>query len=217
MADFSQLRTTMVDTQIRPSDVTKYPIISAMLATARENFVPEARRETAYVGGDIPLGGARVILDPRVFAKMIDALDIQNDELVLDVGAGLGYSSAVISRMAQAVVALEEDATLAADGAAALTEAGCDNVIPETGALAAGAPQHGPYDAIIVEGGVERLPEALTDQLKDGGKICAIFLEGALGIVKLGYKIDGVISWRMSFNATAPVLSGFEAEKAFSL
>ncbi|SEK65847.1 protein-L-isoaspartate O-methyltransferase family protein [Pacificibacter marinus] len=217
MTDFAKLRTMMVDTQVRPSDVTKFPIIEAMLTVARENFVPAAQREAAYVGEHVVLGDRRVVLDPRVLAKMLDILDIQNDELVLDIGVGLGYSSAVIARMAQAVIAVESNEAWASDAAAALSDAGADNVVVEVAALAAGAPQHGPYDAIVLQGAVEDIPAAILDQVKDGGRICAIFLDGSLGIVRMGYKIKGKFTWRMAFNATAPVLPGFEAERAFAL
>ncbi len=217
MTDFAKLRTMMVDTQVRPSDVTKFPIIEAMLTVARENFVPTALRDAAYVGEHVALGNGRVALDPRVLAKMLDALDIQNDELVLDVGVGLGYSSAVIARMAQAVIAVEEDDALATDAATALADAGADNVVVETAALAAGAPQHGPYDVVVLQGAVEDIPAAILGQVKEGGRICAIFLEGPLGIARMGYKLNGDITWRLAFNATAPVLPGFEAERAFAL
>ena len=217
MTDFAKLRTMMVDTQVRPSDVTKFPIIEAMLTVARENFVPTALRDAAYVGEHVALGNGRVALDPRVLAKLLDALDIQNDELVLDIGVGLGYSSAVIARMAQAVIAVEEDEALATDAATALADAGADNVVVETAALAAGAPQHGPYDVVVLQGAVEDIPAAILGQVKEGGRICAIFLEGPLGIARMGYKLNGDITWRLAFNATAPVLPGFEAERAFAL
>lgn len=217
MPDFTQLRTTMVDTQVRPSDVTKFPIIEAMLTVPRENFVPAAKRNGAYVGEHVDLGGGRVVLDPRVLSKMLDALNVQNDELVLDLGCGLGYSSAVIARMAQAVVAVEEDEDLAKEAQAVLSENGSDNVILETGPIAEGAPQHGPYDAVILQGGVEEIPEVILSQVKENGRICAIFLDGALGIVRIGYKIDGEITWRMVFNGTAPVLPGFDKRAEFAL
>ena len=217
MTDYSVRRRTMVDTQVRPADVTKFPIIDAMLAVPRELFVPLGRREAAYVGENLPIGRNRVVLEPRTLAKMLDALDIQPGELVLDVGAGLGYSSAVIARLAEAVVALEEDAALFADAERTLGEGGFHNVIVVQGRLADGAPQHGPYDAITVEGAIERLPDAIADQLKENGRIGAVFLEGRLGICRIGYKTQGRITWRPAFNAAAPVLPGFEARRAFVL
>lgn len=217
MTDYSARRTMMVDTQVRPSDVTKFPVIEAMLAVPREAFVPDDRREAAYVGDNIDLGRGRVVLEPRTLAKMLDALDIQNDELVLDIGAGLGYSAAVIARMAEAVVAVEENEGWAAEAEAALIEHHADNVAVHHGPLAEGAAQHGPYDVICVEGAVEHLPEALTEQLKDGGRMAVLFAEGALGVVRIGYKIDRRMNWRFAFNAGAPVLPGFERHTAFTL
>ncbi|GFE52094.1 protein-L-isoaspartate O-methyltransferase [Roseobacter cerasinus] len=215
MIDFASRRTMMVDTQVRPSDVTKFPIIDAMLTVPRETFVPAAQREAAYMGGNLDLGGGRVILEPRTLAKMLDALDISNDELVLDVGAALGYSSAVMARMAEAVIAVEEDEALAAEAQDALAEVGADNVVMHAGPLVEGAAQHGPYDVIVVQGGVNSLPPVLLEQLKEGGRIACLFMSGALGEVRVGHKSDGRMSWRMSFNAGAPVLPGFAKEAAF--
>ena len=217
MTDFAKRRETMVDTQVRPSDVTKFPIIDAMLTVPREMFVPNERRDAAYVGDNLDIGNGRIVIDPRVLAKILEAIDIQPDEMVLDVGAGLGYTSAVIARLAEAVIALEEQSELASEAERALSEVGADTVAVVEGPLAEGAAQHGPYDAIVVGGAVEHIPAALTDQLKDGGRIVAIFLEGALGKVKVGYRIDGAVTWRFAFNAGAPVLPGFEARRAFVL
>jgi len=217
MTDHAARRTTMVDTQIRPSDVTKFPIIEAMLLIRREEFVPDALREAAYVGEDLDLGPGRVMLEPRTLAKMLDALDVQRSELVLDIGSGLGYSAAVIARLAEAVVAVESDEAMAEEAQAILSREGADNVILHHGPLAAGAPQHGPYDAIIIQGAVGEVPGAILEQLKDEGRIACLFMEGALGVVRIGYKLDGGISWRYAFNASAPVLAGFEKQVAFSL
>ncbi|MBC55633.1 MAG: protein-L-isoaspartate O-methyltransferase [Confluentimicrobium sp.] len=217
MTDYATRRRMMVDTQVRPSDVTKFPIIDAMLSVPREAYVPANRREAAYIGENLDLGGGRVVLEPRTLAKMLDALDIQPDELVLDIGCGLGYSTAVIARLAEAVVAVEEDAGMAAEAQDTLSERGVDNAAVIEGALAAGAAKHGPYDVIILQGAVERLPDALLAQLREGGRIAALFMEGALGVCRIGYKIDGNITWRFSFNAGAPVLPGFEEQRAFML
>ncbi|MEO0401495.1 MAG: protein-L-isoaspartate O-methyltransferase [Pseudomonadota bacterium] len=217
MTDFSARRTMMVDTQVRPSDVTKFPIIDAMLSVKREDFVPAALREAAYLGENLNLGGGRVLLEPRTLAKILDALDISGDELVLDIGSGLGYSAAVIAHMAEAVVALEEDEDMAREALDALMSAGIDNVITHAGPLHAGAGEHGPYDVIIIEGGVSHVPDDILSQLKDGGRMACVFMDGALGEVRVGYKLDGAVSWRRVFNAGAPVLAGFEKHDAFQL
>ncbi len=217
MTDFAERRRMMVDTQIRPSDVTKFPIIKAMLDVRREAFLPDGLSEAAYTGENIELGGGRVMLEPRTLAKMLDALNISNDELVLDIGCAYGYSAAVAARIAQAVVAVEEDEAMAEEAQAALAEAGADNVIVHPGALAAGAGEHGPYDVILIQGGVGVLPQAIADQLKEGGRIACLFMQGALGVVRVGYKSGGILTWRFEFNAGAPVLPGFEKQPAFAL
>jgi protein-L-isoaspartate(D-aspartate) O-methyltransferase len=215
MSDYETRRITMVDTQVRPSDVTKFPIIDAMLTVPRELFVPQSLREAAYVGRNLDLRPGRALLEPRTLAKLLDALDIEPDDLVLDIGPWLGYSAAVIARLAEAVVAVEDDAGRVADAEALLAEIGADNVAMIEGPLAGGAPKHGPYDAIVLEGAVEAVPAAIVDQLKDGGRIGAIFMEGALGVARLGHKSGGRLSWRYAFNAAAPILPGFEAVRDF--
>lgn len=217
MTDFQERRTTMVDTQVRTNDVTKYNVIAAMLEVPREQFVPDSRRDVAYIGENVELTRGRVLLEPRTIAKMIDALDIQPTDLVLDVGAGYGYSAAVLGRLAQAVVALEEDADMAAEATRRLAAVGADNVAVVAGTLVGGHPAEGPYDAILVEGGIEEVPEALSAQLAEGGRIMALFHEGSLGVVRIGTKLDGVITWRYAFNAGAPVLPGFARRVEFSL
>lgn len=215
MVDFSQARTMMVDTQVRPNDVTKYPVIEAMLTVPREAFVPDARQAVAYVGENVPLAQDRWLLEPRSFGKMLDGLNIQPTELVLIVGAGLGYEAAVVARLAQAVVALESHPEMAAQAEATLAEQGVDNVAVVTGDLAAGYPGQAPYDVILIAGGVEEVPQALADQLAEGGRIGAIFAEGNLGVARIGHKIDGEINWRFAFNASAPVLPGFNRQTGF--
>jgi protein-L-isoaspartate(D-aspartate) O-methyltransferase len=217
MSDFATRRVMMVDTQVRPSDVTKFPIIDAMLTVPREVYVPRDRREAAYVGEHVAIAPGRVMLDPRTLAKLLDALDIQPDELVLDLGCGLGYSAAVLARLAHTVVAVEEDAALAAEAQRTLSDEGVDNAVVVGGALAAGAARHGPYDVITLQGAVEVVPEALTAQLKDGGRIAAIFMDGPLGTARIGLRRDGRMVWRNVFNATAPVLPGFEKGRGFVL
>ncbi len=216
MSDFSTRRVMMVDTQVRPSDVTKFPIIAAMLSIKRENFVPDAQREAAYAGLNIMIARNRVVLEARSLAKMLDFLDIQPGERVLDLGAGLGYAAAVIASLGADVVAVE-GADLATTARQRLDAAGCDDVRLVTASLTDGAAADGPFDAIVIEGAVEVVPAAILSQLKEGGRIGAIFMEGALGTVRIGHKQDGVVAWRYAFNATAPVLPGFEARPAFVL
>ena len=211
------LRTMMVDTQVRPSDVTKFPIIAAMLAVPREAFVPGPARPVAYADGPLPLGDGREMLEPRVLAKMLDALDVQLGDHALVIGGGHGYSAAVLARMAESVVMIEDDAARVEEAEAALAQTGVDNAVVLSGALAAGAPQAAPFDVILVEGGAEQVPDALAAQLAEGGRLIALVQDGRTGRARLGRKVDGRMAWRDAFDATAPVLPGFEAPRAFRL
>lgn len=212
MSDFASRREMMVDTQVRPSDVTKFPIIAAMLHVPREDFVPESQREAAYVGLNIDFAPGRVVLEPRTLAKMLDQLDVAPGERVLDLASGPGYGAALLAQMGAEVVALEEDAAAAATARGKLA-----HVTVVEGSLAAGAPGQGPFDVILIEGGVEVVPAGILSQLNEGGRIAALFMQGALGVVKTGLKTDGVVTWRFAFNASAPVLPGFAAVREFTL
>lgn len=207
----------MVDTQVRPSDVTKFPIIDAMLSVPREVYVPATMQEAAYIGENLDIAAGRVVLEPRTFGKMLDALMIDVDDVVLDIACGLGYSTAVLAQMCDFVVAVEDDDARASQAQETLSAQGVDNAAVMTGPLAEGSAKSGPYDIIMVQGAVHTVPDALLDQLREGGRIACIFAEGALGVVRIGLKIDGTVNWRFAFNAGAPVLTGFEKQAAFSL
>lgn len=207
----------MVDTQVRPSDVTKFPIIDAFLDVPREVYVPPALKEAAYVGESLNMGGGRHLLDPTVFAKILDALDISKSDAILDVGCGLGYSTAILAHMADFVVGLEDHEDRANEAQSNLSAQGVDNAVVSNGRLTAGVAESGPYDAIVLQGAVSQIPDTLTDQLRDGGRIAAIFMESAVGSVKIGRKVDGEIVWRFAFNASAPMLPDFATEELFSL
>jgi protein-L-isoaspartate(D-aspartate) O-methyltransferase len=215
MTDFTAARTAMVDCQVRPSDVTKYPIIDALLATPREAYVPDALREVAYVGEHVNLGNGRVVLEARTFAKMLDAVNVQKNEAVLDLGCGMGYSTAILARMADAVIAIEDNGTLAAAASEALTANDVDNAFVVNAPLTEGAAKHGPFDVLIIEGAVESIPDALLAQVKTGGRIAAIFADGPIGQCRIGIKSETGTSWRYAFDATAPILAGFEKTVEF--
>jgi protein-L-isoaspartate(D-aspartate) O-methyltransferase len=217
VADYETRRIMMVDTQVRPSDVTKFPIIEAMLHIPRELYVPVARREAAYMGENIDLGGGRVVMEPRTLAKLIDSLDVQRGDVVLDIGCGLGYSTAVLARLAEFVVAVEDDPARADAAQATLSDQGVDNAAVMTGPLATGAAKSGPYDVVLLQGAVEVMPQAILAQLREGGRIGCLFAEGALGVARIGLKTDGRVTWRFAFNAGAPVLPGFGQQPAFVL
>lgn len=216
MTDFAAAREAMVDSQVRTSDVTRYSIIDAMLWCPRELFVPRARRDVAYAEAEIPLAPGRAMLTPRAFAKMLEAAGIGGDDLVLDLAPGTGYSTAVIARLAAAVVAVEPDPALAKHATEALEKLEIVNAVVGEGDPTAGDPGHGPYDVIFVNGAVEQVPEALTEQLKDGGRLVAIFLDRGVGQCRAALRVGDTIAMRYAFDATGPLVPGFGKKRAFA-
>jgi len=219
-ADFAAQRIKMVDGQIRTTDVTSAELLAAMLAVPRENFVPARRRELAYIDEDILIGGAggpgsRYLMEPSPFAKLVQLAEIRDGDAVLDVGAGTGYSAAVLSRLAGSVTALESDPSLAAAARAALAALGCANVTVVEGQLRDGFAAGAPYDVILVGGGIEELPESLTVQLKEGGRLVAVEGFGNAGIARVHVKWNGIVSGRRAFNAAVKPLPGFERAPEF--
>ncbi len=216
MTDFTTARQAMVDCQVRPSDVTRYAIIEAMLWAPRELFVAKAKRDVAYAGAEIELAPGRVLLEPRTFAKMLETAAIGPNDLVLDLAPGTGYSTAVIARMAEAVVAIEPDADLADGAQTLLANIEADNAVVSQGDPAAGDVAHGPYDVIIINGAVETLSDALCAQLKEGGRLVALFQDRGIGQCCVLTRAGAGVSRRYVFDADAPLLAGFERTAEFA-
>jgi protein-L-isoaspartate(D-aspartate) O-methyltransferase len=220
MIDFERLRQSMVDSQIRPNDVTDPRLIAAMLDLPRERFVPSRRAELAYLDDDLIVreagaaGPARYLIEPMILAKLIQALDLTGGDHVLDVGCATGYSSAILSRLAATVVGVESDVELASSARNVLAElsTGAQIVV---GPMTIGAPQSGPYDAILINGAVEIVPDVLPEQLKEGGRLVAVVRSGPLGRATLYVRRGGIVSKRPLFDAAVPPLPGCEAPRGF--
>lgn len=217
MADFAALRQTMVDTQLRTNKVTDENVLAAMNDIPREMFVPADRASLAYIDEDIRIGKSRCMIEPMVLARMIQATEVGPEDVVLDVACGSGYSSAVLGRIARAVVVVESDTDLAGAASARLTKLGLDNVVVEMGQINAGWADQAPYDVIIVNGACGAISEAILAQLAEGGRLCAIIRgAGGTGMAKLFVKSGGVVSNRGLFDASVPALPEFELEEGFS-
>jgi len=218
MTDFSQSRRKMVDNQLRTNDVTDHRILDAMELIPRERFVPASKKAVAYIDEDLPVGGdatGRMLMKPHVFGKLVQLAEIRDGDVVLVVGAGTGYSAAVVSKLAASVVALEENADLARTATEVLVDLGIENAVVVEGPLVKGYAAEGPYDVILVDGAVEVLPAALTDQLKPDGRLAVVEGRGGAGTAKLYQKSGNAVSSRFGFNASVSLLPGFEKAAEF--
>jgi protein-L-isoaspartate(D-aspartate) O-methyltransferase len=221
MTDTTQQRINMVDSQVRPSDVTDRRIIKAMLKVPREAFAPEQLHALAYMDGPLPMSTPgdgqppRSLLPPRTLAKMLQLAEVEPDSTVLDVGCGTGYSTALLSRIAGKVIALESDSAFADRARAILRCLGVASATVVEGPLEAGAPAEAPFDAILVEGAVPEVPQALLDQLKDGGRLVAVVMPGGFGRALVWRRTGQSFASRAAFDATADVLPGFARQAGF--
>lgn len=219
MIDYAELRRGMVDGQVRTNNVTEHRLVGAMLEIPRERFVPAALKSLAYIDDDLVLRPGekpRYLIEPMILARLVQLADPQAHEHVLDVGCGTGYSSAVLARLAQQVVAVEEDADLAAAATATLAALGEANVAVMQGPLNAGWAREAPYDLILVNGSVDEVPQALVAQLKDGGRLVVVIGRGGAGRACVLTKVGDTLSQRVAFNAAVPPLPGFEAAPRFT-
>ncbi|SFT90098.1 protein-L-isoaspartate(D-aspartate) O-methyltransferase [Pseudovibrio denitrificans] len=217
MVNFAEQRTLMVDNQLRTNDITDLRIIGAMGKVPREKFVPENQQELAYIDEDVSVdeNGERKMLKPHIFGRLVQLADITDKDVVLVVGAASGYGVAVVSYLAESVVGLEVDVALSEAASANLERLGIENAAVIDGDLAKGYAADAPYDVILVNGSVEQLPEALTAQMKDEGRLVVVEGESNAGVAKLYTKSGGNVSSRFAFNAHASALPGFEKPEVF--
>lgn len=214
--DFEAQRIKMVDGQLRTTDVTDHAILAAFLAIPRENFVPEAKIELSYLDSDIEIVPGRYLPEPSPFAKLVSLAEITRDDSVLEIGCGTGYTSAILSRLAGQVTALECDAGLAELARSNLValEAGNVTVVPGDLSNAAAAP--GSFDVILISGSVGVVSAALFGKLKEGGRLACVENEGRVGVARLYIKRGGAVSGRFAFNANMKPLPGFEKPVEFA-
>ncbi len=217
MSNAALARQAMVDSQVRVNDVTDTRVQAAMLAVERESFVPKARRAAAYSDIDLAVADGRFLMKPRDFAKILQALEIQPTDLVLDIGTATGYSASVMARLAETVVALEQDSDLAGRSETNVGRVDADNVAVINGPFCAGLPDQAPFDVIFVGGAVDKTPDAWLQQLADGGRLAVIERDGVAGQARVYLRSGGVIGSRVIFDAMTPYLPGFEPVRQFAL
>jgi protein-L-isoaspartate(D-aspartate) O-methyltransferase len=216
MPDYATARLNMVENQIRTNRVSDERVLAAIAAVPRERFVPKRLHGNAYVDQDLALGNGRYLMEPVVFARLLQVAEIGAGDVVLDIGCGTGYSAAVLGKLAGTVVALESDAALAKQAIEALTELDVDNAAVVEGPLDEGYPRQAPYDVIVLGGAVDAVPAVLTDQLVEGGRLVAVVnVAPSVGNIEVIHRLYGGLSRRQIFDAAVPILPGFAAEHGF--
>lgn len=207
MVDFERARKAMVDNQLRTSNVTDRRILNAMLSVPREDFVPASRRALAYIDEAHDLGHGRAMPAPAPFAKLVQLAEIEPGDAVLDLGAGLGYSTAVLAQLAHEVVGVESDPTLAAAAAKALSAAGISNAEIVVSDLNNVQPHASGFDVILLEGAVNEVSPELFKLLRDGGRLVALIRRGPAAVAHVFVKSGETVNSRAEFNTSLPPLT----------
>lgn len=213
--DFEAARVKMVEHQIRTTDVTAHSVLEAFYAVPREEFVPDRLKALAYIDADTEIAPGRFLMEASPLAKLMQLAAITSKDKVLEVGAGTGYVTAILARLAGSVVALESDVDLAAKAGEILGGMPFGNFSIVHGDLEAGAPGRGPFDLIFLDGAVEEIPAAFGEQLKDGGRIVGVVGYGNAARAVMLVKERGVLSEGLHFNASVKPLPGFRKAREF--
>ena len=209
------IRRHMIDGLLLPNDVTDERVIEAIELVNRQSFVSAERKGVAYIDKSIKVADGRYMLDPLSLAKLLSEADIRPNELALDVATNTGYSAAVLSKLVEAVVAIEENKELSETATKNLADENCDNVAVINSTHTDGLAKQGPYDLIFINGMIDDVPHELLEQLNEGGRILCVLNKDGFGrasIVTYNDKITGV---RILFDSAAPKLPGFEKEDEF--
>jgi protein-L-isoaspartate(D-aspartate) O-methyltransferase len=214
MADTATQRANMVEGSVRTNDVTDPRIYGALREVPRERFVPTAKRALAYADVPVEIAPGRFLLDPRTFGKLLQLAGLRATDRVLDVACGTGYSTVVLAKIAKSVIGLEQDADLVRIASDLIPQSGATNASIMQGGLTEGA--KGPFDVIVIEGGVDAVPEQLLAQLAEGGRLVAIVAPPrGQGRAQLFVREKGGVGSRLDFDATVPALAGFKKVVGF--
>jgi len=214
--NFEAAREIMVDSQIRPNDVSDPEFVHAFLNTPREAFVPATRKPVAYSELEIETSEGRALWTPRDTAKLLKAAAIKPTDIVLVIGAGAGYETALISHLAETVIALEDSAELVDAMSDRFASLGFDRAVAVEGKLEDGLEDQGPFDVIYVCGMVETVAQAWKDQLAEGGRLALVQLEpDSVGRGRVYTKAGETVSSRYAFDAFPPKFAQFDRKKAF--
>ena len=215
MSDYAVARRNMIESQLKPNRVTDERVIGVMATLPREIFVSQSLKGVAYVDEDVEVAPGRYLMEPAIFARMVQEAKIGSKDIVLEIGCGAGYSTAVLARLAASVIAVESDPALARTATQNLAAAGIDNAAVIEGALEAGHSRRAPYQVVFVNGAVSKVPARLLDQVAEGGRLIAVERGAGRSQVVLYSRSGGLIGHRALFDANVPIVPGFEAATGF--
>ena len=216
MIDYTAARLNMVESQLRTNMVTDAALLEAFEQVPRELFVPEEMRGVAHVDKELAVGQGRHVMEPRVLARLLQAAQPEPQDIVLDIGCGTGYATAILARLSATVVALESDGALVARANEVLGELEVGNAVVVEGTLNEGYAKQAPFNVIVVNGAVAEVPSAISGQLAEAGRLVTVVRNSAgMGRAILMQRIGEVVSSRTLFDAAVPVLPGFEVEPGF--
>jgi len=214
--DFARAREFMVESQVRPSDVTDTRVLHAMRTLPRERFVPAAKRTLAYGDLEVEVAEGRTLLRPRDLAKLIQNLAPQAGDRALEIAGATGYGSAVLAACCKEVITLDPNPDLSFAAQAALESAGVTNAKAVSTAAVDGWKDEAPYDVILLNGSAEIVPDAWLAQLAPGGRLGVIVRQGAAGSARIYTKSEDASAYRIAFDAAPPVAPGLTKPPAFA-
>lgn len=217
-AFYAKARRNMVDSQILPNRVMDERVIAAFEELPREQFLPSSRSGLAYADESILIEDDRYLMQPMVLARLLEILDVRETDVALCIGSASGFAVAALAHLVDTVVAVESNDAMREKAESTLSMLGIDNVAIVDGELSEGHPSQAPFDVILIDGAVNEVPSALAEQLADGGRLAAIEMPSGLamgrGVIVTRY--DQSINKREVFDASEPLLPGFEKEVEFA-
>ena len=214
--DFARARDFMVESQVRPSDVTDPRIMNAMRRLPRERFVPAAKRTIAYGDLEVEVAPGRVLLRARDLAKLIQNLAPRADERALEIAGATGYGAAVLASCCKEVITLDPNPDLSFAAQAALESVGVTNAKAVSTAAVDGWGDEAPYDVILLNGSAEFVPDAWLKQLAPGGRLGVIVRQGAAGSARIYTRPDDATGYLVAFDAAPPVVPGLAKPPSFA-